>query len=342
MARRAGALALSLLAAACSDPEPTGEPGPEPRSHRFGPYTVAAGGEIYDSCVSWTLDNDEPLFVNTVSLATGAGFHHSNWFWVPEGEYAGPDGTWPCNDRNYDEALAAAKGGVLFAQSTQSVDETQAFPPGKVIAIPPRAKIVAGIHLLNASDDPLDTYLDLTLTPIPRDQVTVQLAALSLTYEALELRPARTSRFTVECDVARAHQDVVGTPIDYNLYYVLPHYHELGRAIDLVAVKDGVETPIFSTQQGIGEPLGGVLSPAFSMQDVDSLRFSCTFQNPGTQTVRWGLADGEMCVVLAFTDSPFNWGGGVLDRAPGTPVDEGGVMHYQRDCMLYALPAHLL
>src|SRR5688572_13660857 len=95
MARTLGGIGVSALAlaAACTSPDPV-DPAPEPLTHRFGPYTVAAGGEQYDKCVSWTLDNDEPIYANQIALATGAGFHHSNWFWVPDSEYAGDDGTW--------------------------------------------------------------------------------------------------------------------------------------------------------------------------------------------------------------------------------------------------------
>jgi hypothetical protein len=211
--------------------------------------------------VSWTLGNDEWLYVNSVRLATGTGFHHSNWFWVPETSYAGADGTWRCSDRGYDEALAAAMGGVLFAQSTQAVDETQAFPEGVVIAIPPHAKVVAGIHLLNASDEPLTTPLSLTLTPIALADVTTRLAALSLTYEAIEIPPNRTASFTVDCPLGQRFLDVIGGPLDLKVYYALPHYHDLGRRIEIVASGPGGDRTVFETMSAIGEPAGRALTP---------------------------------------------------------------------------------
>lgn len=345
MLRLAPALALALACAACSDPDPGPEdPTPHgPYLHRFGPYTLEAGEEIASQCVSWSIGNDLPIFANQVALATGAGFHHSNWFWVPEDKFPGPDGAWDCDSRGYDEPIAAFAGGVLFAQSTQSVAETQQFPPGVAIPIPPRAKIVSGVHMLNASDEPLDTYLDLTITPIPREDVTIQLAALSFTYEALELPPGRRSSFTVECPIAAKHQEVTGRPIDFSLYYMLPHYHELGRGIDLVATGGPAgDVPVWSTTSSIGEPLGGGLTPAFDMTGHQSLRFTCSFENTTTRTVRWGIGNQEMCVMLAFTDSEYNWGGGVLDRVPGTPVDDGGVVQYTRDCTLYGIPGKQL
>ena len=88
----------------------------------------------------------------------GPGFHHSNWLFVPAsnpatgviGPFDGPDGTFTCADRGFDQAVAALKGGVLFAQSTQAQHDVQKFPAGAVIQIPAHSKIVATIHLLNA------------------------------------------------------------------------------------------------------------------------------------------------------------------------------------------------
>lgn len=333
-----------LVAAACSSPaavEPDAAGAPAPLTKRIDTYTVAPGAEVTNRCVSWTLGNDQPLYVNAVTLATGSGFHHSNWFWVPATSYAGPDGSWDCDSRSYDEALAAAMGGVLFAQSTQAIDETQAFPPGVVIVIPPHAKVVAGIHLLNASDQPLNTPLDLTLTPIAAADVTTRLAALSLTYEALEIPPGRTAEFTVDCPLGDRFAEVIGGPLDLKVYYALPHYHDLGRKIEIVAGRASGDATVFSTMSAIGEPAGQALTPAFDLTGFDRLRFSCTFQSDRTRTVRWGVGDQEMCVMLAFIDGQFNWGGGVLHRNnPGTPVDDGTTLHYTQPCELYALPAH--
>jgi hypothetical protein len=151
-------LIFVLVVAACgSDPAVA----PEPRTFEFGPYPLAAGQEINSQCVSAALGNEEPLYINSVELTTGPGFHHSNWFWVPEEIFSGPDGTWKCSDRQYDEANAGIYGGVLFAQSTQAQHEVQAFPTGAAIVIPPHARIVAGTHLLNTGDEDLSVPLTL-------------------------------------------------------------------------------------------------------------------------------------------------------------------------------------
>ena len=339
------ALALGAAAglAACGDnlapEEPTVDEAGR-HTYHFGPYALAAGQERDTQCVSVTLDNEQPMFVNEVSLTTGPGFHHSNWFWVPEGSYPGPDGIWRCSERGFDEPLAAAVGGVLFAQSTQAAAETQAFPAGVAIPIPPRSKIVAGVHMLNASDQPISTELDLAVTSIARADMHTQLAGLSFTNQALELPPGRTSSFTVDCDFDDIHRRQLLRAPDFNLYYVLPHYHDLGLGIDLIATGPGGDVTVVSTESAVGEPLGQRLSPAFSMRGHTGLRFTCHFDNPRAEVVRWGNGDQEMCVMLAFTDSEMQWGGGALDRDPGEPSDDGGEVAYHHECDLYGLSAN--
>jgi hypothetical protein len=241
-----------------------------PRTFEFGPFELAPGQER-DRCVSATLNNDDALFINSVELATEAGFHHSNWFWVPEAMFAGPDGDWRCGDRNYDEAVAGLEGGVLFAQSTQARHEIQAFDDGIAIVIPPRSKIIAGTHLLNPTDETRSVPLALTITPI--ESPRTKLSGMAFQNQGLLLPPRRASRFTIECELGQAF-DNVGYSRDYNIHYVLPHYHERGTGITLEAIDAaGTATTIFANESRVGDALGRAITPAFSMRDAAKLRF---------------------------------------------------------------------
>src|SRR6185503_2833948 len=95
-AMRIGVVALGL-AACSSDPDPYAH-----QEHAFGPITIPAHSEDTTKCVSISLHNAEPLYINQVELTTGPGFHHSNWLFVPEFSFPGPDGVWTCADRSYD------------------------------------------------------------------------------------------------------------------------------------------------------------------------------------------------------------------------------------------------
>ena len=313
-----------------------------PRTLTFGPYSLAPGQEIVDQCVSATLHNDAPIYVNSVAFDSGPGFHHSNWFFVPEDRFPGADGTWPCADRNYDQIAAAAFGGVLFGQSTQSPHEVQQFPPGAAIVIPRHSKIVAGTHLLNGGDTALTVPLALTITPIPVGDVTIRLAAMSFEDAALGIPPHRASRFSVtECDLAGAHQRILGRPPDFSIYYGLAHYHALGTGLTIEAVRDdGTASTIFATTQQIGSPLGGAIDPPFAIAGYTKLRFSCTFDNPGDATIVWGFGAQEMCVFLGYTDSTYSWAGGaVTEELPGPGVDTGSIIDFTHACDVYGVDA---
>ena len=322
---------------ACGDGTTSG-----PRTFTFGPYMLAPGEERLDQCVSATLHNTDTLYINAVELATGPGFHHSNWFWIPDTRLAGDDGTWNCSDRNFNDVSAGVFGGVLFAQSTQATHEVQAFAPGVAIAIPPHAKIVGGTHLLDAGDTPLTVPLSLTITPIPEASVTTKLAAMSFEDEALGLPPHRRSRFTVECDLGPKSQQLLGTPPDFAIYYALPHYHALGTGLEFDAIRpDGTPDVIYTTAMRIGDALGGPIDPPFAMAGHTKLRFTCSYDNPGDTTITWGYGGQEMCVFLAFTDSPLTWFGGALaPDPPGPGVDDGTYLNFTHACEVVATEAN--
>jgi hypothetical protein len=320
-----------VLAACGSDPATA----PEPRTFEFGPYPLTAGQEINNQCVSAALDNDEPLYINSVELTTGPGFHHSNWFWVPDNVFAGPDGTWKCDDRQYDEANAGIYGGVLFAQSTQAQHEVQTFPEGAAIVIPPHSRIVAGTHLLNTGEDALSVPLTLKITPIA--EATTPLAAMSFTNESITLPPHRVSRMSMECDLKK----IGNLPsVSFKVYYALAHYHELGRAMAIDAVRDdGTTSTIFTTAGRVGDALGGTINPLFDMTGFSKIRYYCEFDNERDVTVRWGVGDQEMCTFLSFIDGDFKIAGGALNyNETPTITDNGAYIDYAYPCDLVASP----
>ena len=327
---------MLLVVAACGT-----DAAPDPTATitlPFGPYDLPGSTEVTTDCVQLSLHNDAPIFVNTVELTTGPGFHHSNWFFVPERTFPGDDGTYPCTDRAFSEPVAAIQGGVLFAQSTQDVHEVQQFPAGHVVKVPAHSKVVAQIHLLNAGDDAVHLAPTIALTPIAEAEVTTVLAGISFEDQALGLPPHAASRFSVECDLDPKHEAIFGTPPNFRIFYALAHYHQLGTGLDLEALKpDGSSVMVYTTRGRVGDALGGPIAPAFDMTGYTKLRMSCDYANTRDTTVGWGNGDQEMCVFLAFSDSPYNWGGGVTSGdAPGDPTDVAGVMTYSHACSLFA------
>lgn len=337
--RRSGLFVVIALAA-CSDPPP-----PESRdiTFAFGPFDLPAQAEDTSLCVQLSLENTDPVYVNTVELTTGPGFHHSNWFFVPDHIFAGEDGTYRCDDRGFDIAVAGLTGGVLFAQSTQSTTELQSFPAGMALKIPPGSKLVAQLHLLNRGDEPLAIEPTIKLSTVPEPEVERLLAGISMEFHPLSLPPRKQSRFTVECDLGELHRKNLGRDPDFHIFYTLAHYHEYGTRLMLEGVtEDGTASTIYTTQNSVGDALGGPLEPAYDMTGKTRLRLTCEYYNSTDSTIWYGNGDGEMCVFLAFSDSPWLWGGGVLDRnpEPDSGVDQDGVMTFTRSCQLFTREAY--
>ena len=333
--RRTGLVAsLLLVLAACGTDDPTAT-----QVFKFGPFSVAPGEEDTAKCVQITLNNDDYLYVNKVELTTGPGFHHSNWLFVPEHVFPGPDGTFTCDDRAVNQATAAILGGVFFAQSTQSEHEVQAFPDGTAIEVPPNSKLVATIHLLNTGEEPLELKPHIDVTPILQADVVTKLTSVVFEFHPIGIPAQKQSRVSVECDISARHQEIYGRAPDFNVYYALAHYHKWGTRLAMDAVRaDGTSESIYSTTTSVGDALGGMLEPTFSMTGFSKLRLTCDYLNNTDNTIYYeNSGNGEMCVFLGFSDSTYIWSGGALDEDPLPGTEVNGVMSFERGCQVFAI-----
>ncbi|MEM9191990.1 MAG: hypothetical protein AAGF12_22645 [Myxococcota bacterium] len=291
-------------------------------THTFEAVEIAAGEEISWVCQSWTLDNEEPIYVNAVRAANGGSWHHSNWFFVPTNTYEGPDGTWPCDDREFTEVGAGSAGGVLFAQSTQAPSDVQQFPEGVAIELPPRAQIVGNVHLLNFSGETMNSAMTFELDVIPQSEVVTELSLVSFSNRGLEIPPRQRSRFSTECDFSASYE----LPT-FRFFYALPHHHELGNYFSLEAIgPDGAQN-IIEMNTSVGEAWGRTFDPPIEVTDATALRMTCGYDNPRDEVVRYGIGDQEMCVFLAFTDldvqlAGFGGGNEVLGEEDGISMNQ--------------------
>lgn len=302
----------------------------------FGPLELASGEERTSDCVAWSLGNETPIWVNAVRFEATPGIHHSNWFHVRPTTFPGPDGVFNCRERDFDSVIAAAAGGVLFAQSTQTASENQAFPAGMALRLPADAVVVADLHLLNTTPEDLRVDIHMELDLIAEEAVTTRLQGMAFDYVDLQLPPRMQSEFSMDCDFARS----LGGPIDFRIYYTLPHYHELGVGMRLELIggeRDG--EVLWESFSPIGEPWGQTFDPPLDPRGATGLRVTCVYDNPRDEVVRYGIGDQEMCLMLAFTDSRYVWAGGNLERGVNEEVAvSGGVSSNEAPCQIYAVP----
>lgn len=102
--------------------------------------------------------------------------------------------------------------------------------------LPPHARIIGDVHLLNVGAESVTGHLELSVYAIEPAAVTVRLAPFHLTYETLDIPAQATSRFAASCDLASQWQQQVGAPLSMRLFYALPHTHALGTRFFLEAV----------------------------------------------------------------------------------------------------------
>lgn len=302
---------------------------------------VPAGSENEDLCQSWTLDNPTELWVRTVTQSNDGGYHHANWFFVPDDQFALPDGTWICSEQNFSELGAALLGGFLFAMSTQSQLESQSYPAGGAVRIPPYSRIIGASHLLNASDQDVATDMRVTIETVPPDQVEAKLVPGRIQYHDLQLDPQSTSSFATDCMLDETYQATMGKPLQYELYYALSHYHELGIYTQLELVGGPRNGEVLFRTEGYGENFGVAFDPPFDFaaSGATGLRFTCGFDNPRTDTVRWGIGDQEMCVLALMARTDMAWDGDVVQGTGeliGTAPD--GEVQYQGPCSIFGVP----
>jgi hypothetical protein len=302
---------------------------------------VPAGVEDEDTCQSWTLNNPTELWVTSIAQQNDGVYHHANWLFVPDDEFDLPDGTWRCSEHDYNEVVAALLGGYLFALSTQSLAETQTLPPGAAIRIPPYSRVIGGSHLLNTSDQAVKTTMRLALHTVPPSQVQAKMVPARIQYVDLKIDPLKSSSFTTECLIDDAHLDRLGVPLQYELYYSLAHYHNLGVYTQLEIAGGPRDGEVLARHDGYGEAFGRAIDPPIDLGQIGArgVRFTCGFTNPRDATVGWGIGDQEMCVVALQARTNLAWVGDVT-RGTDQQVGESptGEVQHQGPCALTAFP----
>ncbi len=275
-----------------------------PMFHDFPEQTIGAGSEAGGECRSWTLGNEEELWIGAVELVQNEQSHHSNWTWAPDTDFPGPDGIWSCGTRSYGFFEGGAAGGVLFAQSTQAPHEVERFPPGAGFRVPPHVRIISDIHLLNASSKSVTGHAHLVLYTHPAAEITTQLRVSHLEYDDIHIAPHTLARLTSNCSVAQQASAATGTPYGGKVYYALPHTHTLATSYKLGILggpSDGEKLLDLGGYNGVAH--GRAFDPPIDFTGANGFSLTCEYDNTRDIQVNWGVGTDEMCEGFVWTDS---------------------------------------
>ena len=251
--------------AACSS---SGAPGPSftqgttprqaPPSNVVGgftaqlpPVTLQPGDEQYP-CFIFPLDVQGPShLVGGAQVIAQAGMHHGN---VTSRPSTGT-GIRPCPDGDPNNALGGsgtdvANGGtVLFASSTQHVgSEWLSMPDGMAFPVKDGFEIVARMHYLNASPQPLTVAPSYQWYTVDESAVTTVLAPFIWVYSGFQIPPGAT--YTVEGDC--------NFPPGMKIVTVLPHMHALGTRFTAGFLGGALDGQLWLDSKGY-DPTNGVM-----------------------------------------------------------------------------------
>lgn len=260
---------------------------------RIPEVTLQPGEETFP-CFVIPLELTGPShIVGGGKLTTPPGMHHGNITSRPKMG----DGIRPCSaeDEDRSEANDILDGGaVLFASSTQvSGEEWQSFPDGMGFPVKDGYEIIARMHYLNASPEPITFAPEYEWYTIDEATVTHLLGPFIWIFRGFEIPPRSELTVTGGCRI----------PDPMHLVNILPHMHRLGTSFSIDFLGGQLDGQRFLDSKGY-DPDNGVLTqydPAIDLSLGDGARFSCTWNNTMDKTIVEGVGDNEMCMIFGYS-----------------------------------------
>jgi hypothetical protein len=258
------------------------------------PALTLTPGEESFPCWVFPMELEGPSrLVGGAKLTTGPGMHHGNITSRP----ARGEGVRSCGEDETDfgsEALDIAEGGaVLFGSSTQvEGEEWQSFPDGMGYPIADGYEIVARMHYLNPTTEPVTVAPRYEWFTVDEAKVTHVLGPFIWVLKGWEIAPLSDKTVSADCY----------PPAPMNVVNALPHMHALGTEFFgsyLGGPHDGLrwlDSPGY-------DPEGGVLrqyTPAIDLSIADGSAFGCSWENHFDKTIVEGVGDNEMCMLFGY------------------------------------------
>lgn len=265
------------------------------------PAVTLMPGEEVLPCYIFPLELQGPSHVvGGATLNATPGLHHGNVTTRPKTG----DGFRACDANtmeNGSEALDILNGGaVLFGSSTQVMgQEWQSFPSGMGYRIKDGYEIVARMHYLNATSQPLTVQPSYQWYTIDESALQTELAPFIWEYQHFTIPPQATKTVKADCTFPYAQHAM-------HLVNVLPHMHRMGTEFDAGVIGGPSDGQNFLMSPGYSPDQGVLLQydPAIDLSAVDGFTFSCTWHNTLDQTLTEGVGNNEMCMLFGYAYPP--------------------------------------
>ena len=243
-----------------------------------GGWSLAANDEGY-FCIYATVPRD--VYVKSFRPLVPLGTHHTV---LTRYQGSAPDGTVRCS--------AGTNGTTMLYGSGVGATDF-AFPPGVGLHLAAGTRLLLNLHLYNGSDAPLSGTSGTLFQEAAPGEIQHR-AELVLAGPTISLAvPPGVSTQSGTCSVS----SITSQPIQ--VFALSQHMHKLGRHMRSVAVRGSTEIVLQDIAYNFEKQEFHLAPSPIELRPGDVVRTSCTFENAGSTTVRFGeSSDEEMC----FTD----------------------------------------
>jgi hypothetical protein len=277
---------VALLAVGCGSAE---EPDKAPKVFEAGitdtptelavateDFTLAAGDERF-LCYTKTLERD--AVISEYQYEARPGMHH---FVLARTSGNEPDGFSEC------DVLFRQTWSPLFIGTT--ADAELKIPTGAANVLPAGTRLLIQLHLLNSTNREIKQQAVVQMKR-STEQAPVDAGLYVFGKTDLELPPQQTSSVTASCTTGR----------NVTFFAMLPHMHYLGRGLKIEAGPDDNSLSTIFEDNAYDFDNQELKKFDFTIPQGHRTRTTCTFDNPGTETITFGESStNEMCFAIGF------------------------------------------
>lgn len=243
-----------------------------------GDWSLAAGEEGY-YCIYATVPRD--MYIKAFRPLIPPGTHHT-----VVTRYSGPqpDGTVPCSVGTNGQSM-------VYGSGVGSPDFV--FPDRVGLHLTAGTRLLANLHLYNASDAPLSGRSGALIQEATDAEIDHDAEIVLAGPTATLVVPTGMSTQSGTCQVS----NITSQPI--TVFALSQHMHKLGRHMRSVVTRGAEQIMLQDIAYNFENQTFQLKTPTVELQPGDTLTTYCTYDNTTGATVRFGdSSDDEMC----FTD----------------------------------------
>lgn len=261
------------------------------------PVVVQPGGESFP-CLVFPLNLQGPShIVGGGMLTPSLGLHHGNITTRPSDGtntiHPCPGVDWTAASSGSEASDVLAGGAVLFGSTTQiQTNEWESFPTGMGYRIKDGYQIVAHMHYLNPSAQPVTVSPKYHWYTIDESKMTQELFPFAWQLTGFTIPPHTQQSFVGACDFASG----------MHVVNVLAHMHQLGVGLDAAFLGGHFDGQRWLTSPGYSptQTLQRQYQPAIDLSQGAGMTMTCTWNNTTDQTIVEGTGINEMCIVFGY------------------------------------------